>query len=76
MNEAHTSLKRKRAPLCKYNKTLSDMSYFEIICIVFLCLFALSCFVVALVFSAWWHIGTGAMTSLLAWAIYQEDKPE
>lgn len=52
------------------------MSIFEIIGIVFLCLFSLVCFAVAIIFGAWWHIGTGAMTALLAGAIYSEDKPE
>ena len=49
------------------------MSILDIISIVFLALFTAICFIVALIFGAWWHVGTGAMTSLLAWAIYSEE---
>jgi|GEM_PF-3144461 hypothetical protein len=52
------------------------MNIFETIAIVFLCLFALFSFAVAIIFGAWWHIGTGAMTATLAMAMYEEDKPE
>lgn len=50
------------------------MSILEIIGIVFLCLFSLTCFAVAFILGAWWYIGTGSMTALLALAIYSEDK--
>ncbi len=52
------------------------MSILEIISIVVLCLFALTCFVVAIIFGAWWHIGIGAMASLLARAIFSENKKQ
>lgn len=52
------------------------MSIIEIVGIVFLYLFSITCFAVGIIFGAWWHFGIGTMTILLSWAIYQEDKPK
>lgn len=40
---------------------------------IFLAIFAIACVVVAIVFSAWWHIGTGVMSAILAWTIGKEN---
>jgi len=50
------------------------MNTLNFIGIVLLAAFALLCVIVAFIYSAWWHLVTGAMFASLAWAIYGEEK--
>ena len=50
------------------------MNVLDIIGIIFLVIFALTCIIIAVSIGVWWYIGSGAMASLLAAAVYEEGK--
>ncbi|MBR1526856.1 MAG: hypothetical protein IJ640_09405 [Prevotella sp.] len=41
--------------------------------IAFFALLALASIITAIVFGAWWHYGTGAMSAAMAWVMYKYD---
>ena len=48
------------------------MNTIDIFSIVFLTIFTLVCIIVAVTLGVWWYYGAGAMTALLARAVYEE----
>lgn len=64
------------APYKPNLKTLSDMNALDITIITLLAVFAAACIIVAIVFSAWWHVYSAFCFASLAGAWYNEEKPE
>ena len=52
------------------------MNALDITIITLLAVLATACIIVAIVFSAWWHIYPASCFASLAWVLYNEEKPE
>ena len=52
------------------------MNALDITIITLLAVFAAACIIVAIVFSAWWHVYSAVCFASLAGAWYNEEKPE
>lgn len=57
-------------------KTFSGMNALDITIISLLAVFAAACLIVAILFSAWWHVYPAVCFASLAGAWYNEEKPE
>lgn len=48
----------------------------ELVMAVIFAVFAIACAAAAVIFGAWWHMGTSAMSACLAWVLGRESQEE
>lgn len=48
----------------------------ELVMAVIFAVFAIACAAAAVIFGAWWHMGTSAMSACLAWVLGRESQKE